>query len=158
MNALPTDLRQNERVSAETIENNVRRLIIDEQPINPKYYERMSELLDALIEQRRKEALDYQQYLAKIVELTRQVANPAAGGSYPRTINTPARRALYDNLAKDEALAMEVDAAVRASRQDDWRNNRFKIKKVRIALKRILDDDEALTERILELVKNQNEY
>ena len=42
---------------AETIENNVRRLIIDEQPINPKYYEKMSELLDALIEQRKQEAL-----------------------------------------------------------------------------------------------------
>jgi type I restriction enzyme, R subunit len=27
---------------AETIENNVRRLIIDEMAVNPKYYERMS--------------------------------------------------------------------------------------------------------------------
>ncbi len=33
---------------AETIENNVRRLIIDEMAVNPKYYEKMSELLDAL--------------------------------------------------------------------------------------------------------------
>ena len=31
---------------AETIENNVRRLIIDETPVNPKYYEKMSKLLD----------------------------------------------------------------------------------------------------------------
>jgi type I restriction enzyme R subunit len=45
---------------AETIENNMRKVIIDEQPINPKYYEKMSELLDALIEQRRKEALTYE--------------------------------------------------------------------------------------------------
>ena len=59
---------------------NVRRLIIDEQPINPKYYETMSELLVALIEQRREEALDYQEYLEKIVELTRKVKVPAAGG------------------------------------------------------------------------------
>jgi type I restriction enzyme R subunit len=118
----------------------------------------MSELLDALIAQRRKEALDYQQYLAKIVELTRQVANPSAGGSYPRAINTPARRALYDNLGKDEVLALEVDSAVRASRQDDWRNNTFKVKKVKIALKGVLKGDEALTDRVLELVKNQNEY
>lgn len=40
---------------AETIENNVRKLILDESPVNPKYYEQMSKLLDALIEQRRQE-------------------------------------------------------------------------------------------------------
>ena len=51
-NALPEGIRKNKEAVAETIENNVRKLIIDEQPINPKYYEKMSELLDALIEQR----------------------------------------------------------------------------------------------------------
>ena len=51
--ALPEGIRKNKEAVAETIENNVRKLIIDEQPINPKYYEKMSELLDALIKQRR---------------------------------------------------------------------------------------------------------
>ena len=64
VDALPKGIRKNKEAVAETIENNVRKLIIDEQPINPKYYEKMSELLDALIEQRRQEALDYQKYLA----------------------------------------------------------------------------------------------
>jgi type I restriction enzyme R subunit len=49
---LPESIRKNKEAVAEVIENNVRKLIIDEQPINPKYYERMSQLLDALIEQR----------------------------------------------------------------------------------------------------------
>ena len=53
VDALPEGIRKNQEAVAETIENNVRKLIIDEQPINPKYYEKMSELLDALIEQRR---------------------------------------------------------------------------------------------------------
>ena len=48
---------------AETIENNVRRLIIDETPINPKYYEKMSELLDTLIQERQSTAQEYEQYL-----------------------------------------------------------------------------------------------
>lgn len=158
VDALPKGIRENEEAVAETIENNVRRLIIDEQPINPKYYERMSELLDALIEQRKKEAMDYQRYLEKIVELTRKAKNPTIGESYPRALNTPAKRALYDNLGKDEALALAVDGAVRAVRQDDWRSNSFKIKKVRLAIKRVLKDDEALAEQVLELAKNQNEY
>ena len=55
-------------------------------------------------------------------------------------------------------MALQVDGAVRASRQDEWRNNTFKVKKVKIALKGVLQGDEALTERVLELVKNQNEY
>jgi type I restriction enzyme, R subunit len=77
--SLPEGIRKNKEAVAEA--NNVRRLIIDEQPINPKYYEKMSELLDALIKQRREDALDYQEYLGKIVELTKKVKEPAAGGS-----------------------------------------------------------------------------
>ncbi|MFL6335897.1 MAG: type I restriction endonuclease subunit R [Pyrinomonadaceae bacterium] len=156
--AMPKGIRECKEAVAETIENNVRRLIIDEQPLNPKYYEKMSQLLDALIEQRRKEALDYQKYLEEIVELTKKVMNPATGGSYPATLNTPGRRALFDNLGMDEALALAVDAAVRTSRQDDWRGNPFKIKKLKLAVKAALRNDEALTEQITELVKNQYEY
>ena len=155
--ALPQGIRKNQEAVAETIENNVRKLIIDEQPINPKYYEKMSELLDALIEQRKQKALDYQKYLEKIAELAIKVKNPA-GESYPKSLNTPAKRALYDNLGQDETLALTVDNAVRESRQDEWRSNAVKVKKVRIAIKSMLQDDETLTEQILELVKNQIEY
>jgi len=158
VDALPRGIRENREAVAETIENNVRRLIIDEQPINPKYYEKMSELLDALIEQRKQEAIDYQGYLEKIVELTKRAKNPTVGESYPRALNTPAKRALYDNLGMNEALALEVDRAVRGSRQDDWRSNAVKVKKVRIAIKAVFKGDEALTDQILELVKNQHDY
>src|ERR1035438_5137850 len=74
--ALPKGIRDNRQAASETIENNVRRLIIDEQPLNPKYYDKMSELLDALIVQRKKEAMDYQKYLERIVDLAKKVANP----------------------------------------------------------------------------------
>ncbi len=178
VDALPDGIRKNKEAVAEAIENNVRKLIIDEQPINPKYYEKMSELLDALIEQRRKEALDYQEYLRRIVELTKQVTSPGATGAYPATVNTPGKRALYDNLDKDEALALAVDAAVRASRQDDWRSNQFKVRRVRNAIRAALESGKAgvahetpapygahspetleeRVERVLALVKKQDEY
>ena len=132
-------------MQAETIENNVRKLIIDESPINPKYYEKMSELLDALIAQRKQEAMDYAAYLAKIVELTRRAKNGPAATAYPAALNTPALRALYDNLGNNEALALTVDLAVRANRQDDWRNNPFKVKKIRNAIKDALARGGALT-------------
>lgn len=50
-------MRGNKGAVAESIENNIRKVIIDEQPVNPKYYEKMSELLNALIEQRRQTRL-----------------------------------------------------------------------------------------------------
>jgi type I restriction enzyme, R subunit len=90
--------------------------------------------------------------------LTRKVKNPTAGQAYPKGLDTPAKRALYDNLGKDEALAMAVDKAVRSNMQDDWKGNVFKVKKVKIAIKAVLKGDEVLTEQILEIVKNQNEY
>ena len=158
IDALPKGIRESKEAVAETIENNVRKLIIDESPINPKYYEKMSELLDALIAQRKKGAIEYQQYLAKIVELAKQAKNPSGGASYPTSISTAARRALYDNLGKNESLALAVDQAVRENRQEDWRNNTFKTKRVRLAIKAAMADDDAVIDQVLELVKHQNDY
>jgi type I restriction enzyme, R subunit len=158
VDSMPAGVRKSKDASAEIVDNNVAKRIVDQRPINPKYYDKMSELLAELIRQRKQEAISYQEYLARIVELTRKMANPAASGSYPGAIHTPARRALYDNLGKDEALAIKVDETVRAHRQDDWRNNVMKVKRVRIALTGVLNGDRDLTEQVLEIVKNQNEY
>ena len=96
--SLPAGIRRDREGVAETIENNVRRLIVDEMAVNPRYYERMSALLDALILQRKREALNYKEYLQKIEELARNVAQPESGSSYPPTIDTPVLRAIYENL------------------------------------------------------------
>ena len=177
VDALPPAIKLNQEAVAETIENNVRKLIIDESPINPKYYEKMSELLDALIALRKQAALDYATYLAKIVELTKLAKNGPGGAAYPPSLNTPATKALYDNLGKDEALALAVDKAVRDNAQAGWRDdNIFKIRKMRKAIQDVLYPDvgsfgalreespdekakqQAEVDRILELVKKQNVY
>ena len=177
---LPEGIRRNPEAVAETIENNVRRLIIDEMEVNPKYYERMSELLDDLIRQRRQEAMDYKAYLKRIIELTRNVRRPEAEPSYPATINTAALRSLFDNLeeahawawrekaSRDygpgeavdvrEALALALDRAIRLVKKADWRGNRFKEREVRNVIRSEVDGDEALTEKIFELVKAQRDY
>jgi type I restriction enzyme R subunit len=155
--ALPKRIRTNHEAMAETIENNVRRLIIDEQPTNPKYYEKMSLLLDTLIHERRQMALDYEQYLAKIVELTKQVHNPVSSTSYPHALDTPAKRALYDNLGNNEKLALAIDDDIRGTKKDDWRGNKIKEKEVRYVIRKYIPD-EAEAEHIFEMVKNQREY
>ncbi|WP_130471642.1 type I restriction endonuclease subunit R [Candidatus Magnetaquicoccus inordinatus] len=158
VNALPKSIRKNQDAVAETIENNVRKLIINESPIDPAYYEQMSRLLDALIEQRRKKALTYQQYLDKIAQLSRDAKHPGGGpGGYPDILKTSAQRTLYNNLGKDAHLALAVDSAIQNSRMDGWRENSMKRKKVWWAIREILQDD-ALTDQILELAKHQNGY
>jgi type I restriction enzyme, R subunit len=87
---LPSGLTRNKSAMAETIENNLRRVIIDERPTNPMYYDRMSEVLDTLIQERQAQAQEYEQYLASIVALANQVQNPASGTAYPRSLNTRA--------------------------------------------------------------------
>ena len=177
--ALPEGTRKNREAVAETIENNVRRLIIDEMAVNPKYYEKMSALLDDLILQRKQEAMDYKAYLTRIVELTRMISGEEIQGSYPSSINSVSLRALYDNLMEPQALAVQesqaqygitstfdpraeqvlaLDRAIRNVKKADWRGNRFKEREVRNAIKSELGDDEDLASKIFEIVKAQREY
>jgi type I restriction enzyme, R subunit len=179
LDQLPKGLKENPEAMAETIENNVRRVIIDEMAMNPKYYEKMSELLDDLIKLRKAQALNYKAYLAKVVELSKQVKRPETQASYPASINSPGLRALYDNL-KDHAtsvaleppdafngvlvedatskLAVDVDRAIRNVKKADWRGNKFREKEVRIAIKSVLGGDEQRVDRIFEIVKAQRDY
>jgi type I restriction enzyme R subunit len=154
---LPQGISNSKEAMAETIENNLRRVIIEELPINPNYYERMSELLDTLIQERQNRAREYEQYLASIIELARQVQNPTSGIVYPKLLNTRARRVLYDNLGNDEQLAITLDAAIQRTKKDGWRGNKIKERELRYAIRAVLQD-ETLTNKILEIVKHQDEY
>jgi len=154
---LPANIAKNQKAAAETIENNVRRFITDEAPTNPKYYEKMSILLDEIIRQRKADAKNYAAYLAKIVELTRKLVNPENTGDYPKTLNTKAKRALYDNLNKNEALANTVDAAIYKTKKDGWRGHPIKEKEVRNAIKAYINDP-AILDAVFLLVKKQSDY
>ena len=173
--ALPAGIRKSRAAVAETIENNVRRLIIDETEVNPKYYENMSELLEALIRQRKQEAINYKEYLAQIVDLTRKINRPETQASYPVSINSTALRALFDNLvvlvptAREslgteldvdvrEAKVLALDRAVRRVKKADWRGNRLKEREVLNAIHSELGGNESLVNAIFEIVKAQRDY
>ena len=155
---LPDNVKKNKKMVAELIQNNVRKLIIDERPINPKYFDKMSELLDALVAKLRQDAIDYQAYLKEVAELARKVADPNRGGDYPASINSAGKRALYDFLLEDERLVIEVDKAIRESAQDGWRANRMKIRKVNRALRAVIGDRNVDVRALIELVKANGEY
>jgi type I restriction enzyme R subunit len=156
---LPDGVKKSQEATAETIENNVRRLIIDEMPTNPKYYQQMSELLSELVKRRKQEDIEYKEYLAQIVALTKQVRNPEQSAHYPATVDTKAKQALYDNLGKDEEKARALDQAVTQAREDGWRGHPQKERRIRIAIAKTLpdfsDDDR---KALFEIVTNQHEY
>ena len=178
VDSLPDGIRSNHEAIAATVENNLRRLIVDEMAVNPKYYTEMSKLLDALILQRKQDALNYKTYLAKIVDLTRNTTQPKTT-RYPYTINNPGRRALYDNLKEHtqtleehilknkaadtaadtaETIALALDDAIRSVKKADWRGNKFKEREVRNAIRSVLGDHEDLVDKFFEIVKAQHDY
>jgi len=73
----------------------------------------MAEVLNSLIEDRKNEVKNYEKYLQEIIELAKNVAEPQHSRSYPTSINTKAKQALYDNLNGDENLTMVLDEAVK---------------------------------------------
>lgn len=157
---LPEGLKKNKVAVAETIENNMRKIILNQSPVNPKYYEEMSELLDALIEERRQQATSYQEYLEKVKQLAKQIIQPQgfAQSNYPLSLDTPGKRSLYDNVGKDEDLALSIDNAVRSTKKEGWIGNRFKEREIERAIRTAIGENNLNISDILELVKNQNEY
>lgn len=149
--------KKRQEAVAETIENNVRKVIIEESQTNPKYYEKMSKLLDEIIQLRKQETCDYQDYLEKIKDLATKVAEPSNGESYPNSINTRAKQALYDNLDNDESLAIVLDEAVRYNKLDGWRDGGIKEKKLMLAVNGVVGDADK-TLALMEIIKAQSEY
>lgn len=165
-------LRGNKEAIAETIENNVRRKIIKEHLNDPAYYEKMSKLLDELIAARRAKALDYEEYLKRIAELAKKV-EVGIEDNTPEELDTPAKRALYNNLVKirtpenelseggaqDVAtdLALMIDKVIREVRPDGWRGIRPRENVIKDALYSILGDVDEV-EKLFLIIKEQNEY
>jgi type I restriction enzyme R subunit len=158
---LPGSIKGNRGAMSETIENNMRKTIIQEMPVNPAYYEKMSVLLLELIRLRKEGAITYEELLKKYEELAKNI-QPNTKKSYPKDIDTKPKQALYDNLEENEELSIVMDEHVRYVKDDDWRSTHIKRKKVELAIKEILEkyglSDEAVAMKIFDLVKNQKEY
>ncbi|QLN74870.1 type I restriction endonuclease subunit R [Citrobacter freundii] len=160
LDGLPADMRGNQEAMAEAIENNVRRTIVDENPVNPKYYEKMSVLLDELIALRRQQAISYQEYLEHVRELAKQVKHPQSGSksTYPASIDTLAKKALFDNLGQDEVLVTKIDTAVRHTKKADWYGDRFKEREISFAIAEEIKGYSVTVADVMALVKAQKEY
>lgn len=169
-------LKGNREAIAETIENNVRSVIVREQLNDPAFYERMSTLLDEIIAARKAKAMEYEDYLRRIGEVANQVQAGRADET-PQVLNTPGKLAIYNNLkaspkrqmaedapaylANDDpvlVLTLKLDEAIRMSRPDGWRGVQAREQTVKRAIYDVLQDIEEV-ERIFKIIFQQkNEY
>lgn len=144
--------------AAEKIENNIRRKIVDQINVNPAYYNKMSEILDQLIEERKNGLIEYKKLLERYIELAKKVNSSASSEDYPASVKgSAAKRAIYDNCGNDEKLTNAIYNAVMSSMQADFRNSPVKINKIKRALSEVLDDD-AEVDRVYELISKQSEF
>jgi len=157
---LPDSIKKNrESVAvAATIENNVRRLIVEEMPANPKYFLQMSEILDDLVKRRKQADIEYREYLQRIIELTKHVRHPEESSHYPSTMNNHARRALYDNLDNNEELAISIDEAIRRHAPADFRGNVIRERLVKRLIADIIGNDDVRIKSVFDIIVNQDEY
>lgn len=154
---LPEGMKKDKEAAAETIENNVRRKIIEKSSTNPQYYEKMSELLMKIIEERKNQKADYKKYLEKIVELTRKVEKPEEYSGYPYKIKKSlALRAFYDNVTKDEELIIKIHRKVLAVKPDKWLGDRAKENVIRRGIYEVTRDDEVV-DKIFNILKEHGE-
>jgi type I restriction enzyme R subunit len=148
INNLPDGIKNNKEAIAETIENNVRKKIIKEHLIDPAFFEDMSKLLAEIIKERKANAINYEEYLKRVAELVKQV-NEGKSEETPEILKEPAQRALYNNLGKDENLAMQVDKAVKKVKRDGWRGNLAKEREIKAEIYKILSNHQKNNENNL---------
>ena len=155
---------------AEGIINNVRKTIIRDQLIDPRFYEKMSKLLDDLINQRRNDTESYEEFLRKAEVLVNRMAVQSTEEAYPSVLSGhPLAVVLFNNLASilvtsfhcpDDAeekagLALEIEQAMREKAPADWKGDEPKEIEVLNALFPLLERDREATLAIFKIIKNQ---
>lgn len=152
---------ETEEAMAEAIATNVSRRIIDERQVNPAYYDKMSDVLVSLVEERRQGAIDYKGFLDSVKQLAEQFAGSGGAGlsSYPAEIDTVGKQALFDNFDQDAEWALKVVDAVLQNKTAGWVSSPMPQPK-RAVMKAIYDavGDECDPREVLDIVMAQIEF
>lgn len=159
VDSLPNGIKKSKEAVAETIENNLRKLLVKKENLDPVYYQKMSTILDELIQDRKAAQLEYQKYLERIVELTKMV-DKGNVQTVPDSIkNSAAKIALYHNLNENEDLTVSIHNKIMSTKKADFRANEAKIREVKGAIYEALKDfgvtDNEKVERIYKIVEAQ---
>jgi type I restriction enzyme R subunit len=157
INNLPKGIHSNKNAVAETIANNVRSKVIKERLSDPAYYDKMSALLNEVLADLKAQRISYEEFLKRIAEIAKNVQTGKSDET-PAKLNTPAKRALFNNLNGDEELALKIDETVRRVKPNAFRGNPAKENVIKAALMPLLGNDSAEVERLFLIIATQKEY
>jgi len=100
----------------------------------------------------------YKNMLDQYLDLLKKAENPEVNEYFPLSVRqSAAKRAFYTQFGENDELANELYDAVLNSKQDGFRGNIVKIRIIKKALYRILNNDSEV-EKAYELVNVQNEF
>ena len=151
-----------EKNAADTISNNIKRDITEKSCKNPKFYDKLSKLLDEIVKQLKEEAISYKEFLQKIEKLSKEVVS---GGTrqpgYSPKLSTARQKALFDNapesmdVSERERFAEIMDSCITNNAQPGFETNTMKERKLRKALRRSLEALEvAQADDMVEMIFN----
>lgn len=165
---------------AEGIVNNVRKTIIRDQLTDPRFYEKISKLLEDLILDWRKQTLNYQQFLQQAEALVKQMATGKGHAAPPDALaDNREAQTLFNNMPDILALApptweisdpnkrttndlvqitLEIDRAMREQAPAHWKGDTVKERQILNALHPILGKSPEATTALFELIKQQEGY
>lgn len=165
---------------AEGIVNNVRKTIIRDQLTDPRFYARMSTLLDDLIAQSRDDTEAYEEFLRKAEALVRQLGDKQSIDGVPAVLHGRHEAVvLYQNLPdilartmpvtgtrdawgayRDDraALALDIDRAMREQAPAGWKGDPAREAQVLNALFPLLNRNREATQAVFDLIKHQPGY
>lgn len=150
----PPSKKEKDGIS-EAIENNATKELVQKRLVNPAFFERMSEVLKKLIEDRKAGVIEYKRLLEEYRKLAEQLRNPALTGRYPPSIaDSPVKQALYDNFGEDEQLALALHKAFLGSKLQGFKYNLARQNQIKAALWNVLKDDEKV-EKVYEILAAQ---
>lgn len=152
---LPEGIKNNDQAIALTIESNIASTIIENKHLNPRYYSKMSERLNELIELKKEQNIEYQEYIKRLLELVKDVKSPEKSGKYPKSIHNIRLKGLYDCLNKNEEITLKLYQEMNHNIPYDFMDSKMKQREAKFIIQGVLTEaKEEQVEEIFNLWKN----
>lgn len=164
---LPEGIRKSRNAVSETIANNVRTKIIREHLNDPAFYDKMSVLLNGILDDLKAKRIEYAEFLKEFELLVKRLEAGHDAETPEILVKRPAMRALYNSLLPENAdeadkvaaleTAVRLDEKIIEVRPADWRGYEPRERMIKKAMFDILGSVEEV-ERLFPIVKARSEY
>jgi len=149
---------KNVKSAAETVIRNISRHITVKKDLNPKYFEKISSILNELIRDMKQNSISNEELLKRLKDLTSKALHPEKDEAYPLSVRKrEGLRAIYDFVEHDEELTLKIAKVVEEEGFDNWRGDSVKERRIQKVLYEIFDNVDKMRE-LFQIIKQNNEF